>query len=167
MGGKTRNEDILPSHNGRESGQRADLPGWASGRISRRPESGRRMDHRAYYENGRVARSEYDNNFDGKPDEWWTFSDNGTDTMQRDTDFNGVLDEFCTYKYRIIQTVDFKPNGSIPGLLGGMILFFLAVRVLPLMKGVPPRGLFTVTVSFACKTASYATGAAIRFNSGA
>lgn len=69
-------------------------------------------DHRAYYENGRVARSEYDNNFDGKPDEWWTFSDDGTDTMQRDTDFNGVPDEFCTYKHRIIQQVDFKPNGS-------------------------------------------------------
>jgi hypothetical protein len=69
-------------------------------------------DEWVYYEHGRAVRSEYDNNFDGKPDEWWTFSDNGTDTMQRDTDFNSVPDEFCTYKHRIIQKVDFKPNGS-------------------------------------------------------
>ncbi len=29
-------------------------------------------------EMGVSVRSEYDDNFDGKPDEWWTFSDNGT-----------------------------------------------------------------------------------------
>jgi len=69
-------------------------------------------DHRAYYENGRVVRSEYDDNFDKKPDVWWTFSDDGTDTLQRDTDFNGLPDEFCIYTHHIIQQLDIKPNGS-------------------------------------------------------
>lgn len=68
-------------------------------------------DYRTYYTNGFIARAEYDNNFDGKPDEWWTFSDDGTDTLQKDTDFNGVPDMFATYKNRIIQQVDLKPNG--------------------------------------------------------
>ena len=69
-------------------------------------------DHWAYHEHGRLVRSENDNNFDGKPDEWWTFSDGGMDTVQKDRDFNGIPDEFCTYKYRIIQQVEIKPNGS-------------------------------------------------------
>jgi hypothetical protein len=43
---------------------------------------------------------------------WWTFSDDGNDTVKRDTDFNGIPDEFCTYKNQIIQQVDIKPNGS-------------------------------------------------------
>jgi hypothetical protein len=32
--------------------------------------------------------------------------------MEKDTDFNGVPDEFCTYKYHIIQQEEMKPNGS-------------------------------------------------------
>jgi hypothetical protein len=65
--------------------------------------------HDAY---GRESSAEYDNNFDGKADEWWTFSVDGTDTLQKDNDFNGIPDEFCVYKNRIIQQMDMKPNGS-------------------------------------------------------
>jgi hypothetical protein len=61
---------------------------------------------------GRESSAEYDNNFDGKADEWWTFSDDGTDTLQKDNDFNGIPDEFCVFKNRIIQQMDMKPNGS-------------------------------------------------------
>jgi len=61
---------------------------------------------------GEMINSEFDNNFDGKPDEWWTYSRNGTDTLQKDNDFNGIPDEFCVYKNRIIQQMDMKPNGS-------------------------------------------------------
>ena len=71
------------------------------------------MDYWAHYDAyGRLKSAEYDNNFDGKADEWWTFSDDGTDTLQKDTDFNGIPDEFCVYKNRIIQEMDMKPNGS-------------------------------------------------------
>lgn len=69
-------------------------------------------DHWSHYESGRVVRAEYDNNFDGKPDEFWTQRPGGADTLEKDTDFNGVPDLFCTYKYRIIQTVEVRPNGS-------------------------------------------------------
>ena len=69
-------------------------------------------DYWAHYEQGRVVSSEYDNNFDGKPDEWWTFRPHGTATLEKDTDFNGVPDLFCTCKYRILQTVEMRPNGS-------------------------------------------------------
>jgi hypothetical protein len=61
---------------------------------------------------GEMISSEFDNNFDGKPDEWWTFSQNGTHTLKKDTDFDGVPDEFVTYKHQIIQQLDIKPNGS-------------------------------------------------------
>jgi hypothetical protein len=69
-------------------------------------------DYWAYYEHGRAVRAEYDNNFDGKPDEFWTLRPDGADTMEKDTDFNGVPDMFCTYKYRILQTLEMRPNGS-------------------------------------------------------
>lgn len=32
--------------------------------------------------------------------------------MQKDTDFNGVPDEFCIYKDQVIQEMDMRPNGS-------------------------------------------------------
>jgi hypothetical protein len=71
------------------------------------------MDYWVHYDAyGRENSAEYDNNFDGKADEWWTFSDDGTDTLQKDNDFNGISDEFCVYKNRIIQQMDMKPNGS-------------------------------------------------------
>lgn len=71
------------------------------------------MDYWVHYdEYGRESSAEYDNNFDGKADEWWTFSYDGTDTLQKDNDFNGIPDEFCVYKNRIIQQMDMKPNGS-------------------------------------------------------
>jgi hypothetical protein len=70
-------------------------------------------DHWVHYdERGEMTKSEYDNNFDGKADEFWKFSDEGTDTVQIDTDFNGIPDEFYVYKNRIIQQMDMKPNGS-------------------------------------------------------
>lgn len=69
-------------------------------------------DYWAHYEHGREVRAEYDNNFDGKPDEFWTFGPDGRDTLEKDTDFNGVPDVFCTYKYRIIQSEEIRPNGS-------------------------------------------------------
>jgi hypothetical protein len=71
------------------------------------------MDYWVHYDAyGRESSAEYDNNFDGKADEWWTFSDDGTDTLQKDNDFNGIPDEFCVYKNRIIQRMDMRPNGS-------------------------------------------------------
>jgi hypothetical protein len=71
------------------------------------------MDYWVHYDAyGRESSAEYDNNFDGKADEWWTFSDDGTDTLQKDNDFNGIPDEFCVFKNRIIQQMDMKPNGS-------------------------------------------------------
>jgi hypothetical protein len=69
-------------------------------------------DHWVYYEHGQEVRSDYDNNFDGKADEWWTFSDGGTDTFRDDTDYSGIPDVFGTYKNKIIQQMDIKPNGS-------------------------------------------------------
>ena len=70
------------------------------------------MDRWVHYdERGEINTSAYDNNFDGKADEFWTFSDDGN-TVQSDTDFNGIPDEFSTYKHEIIQQVDFRPNGS-------------------------------------------------------
>lgn len=70
-------------------------------------------DHWVHYDAyGRMSSAEYDDNFDGKPDEWWTFSGNGTDALKKDNDFNGVPDEFVTYKHRITQQLDMRPNSS-------------------------------------------------------
>ncbi len=33
-------------------------------------------------------------------------------SFERDIDFNGMPDEFCTYSNDIIQQVDMKPNGA-------------------------------------------------------
>jgi hypothetical protein len=66
-----------------------------------------------YYDaDGNVERSERDNNFDGKPDEFWRYSNNDLVAMDKDNDFNGVLDEFCIYKFHIPLQLDIKPNGS-------------------------------------------------------
>ena len=71
------------------------------------------MDYWVHYDAyGRESSAEYDNNFDGKVDEWWTFSDRGTYIAQDDTDFNGIPDVVSTYKNKMIQQVDIKPNGS-------------------------------------------------------
>jgi hypothetical protein len=71
------------------------------------------FDHWIYHDAyGQIISSEFDNNFDGKPDEWWTYSYNGTDTLKKDSDFNGVPDELVTYKHQIAQQMDMKPNGS-------------------------------------------------------
>jgi hypothetical protein len=70
-------------------------------------------DHRAYYDGyGNIMRSEFDNNFDGKPDVFYTYSNNELVSVERDEDFNGIPDAFCTYKYDLLQQVDIKPNGS-------------------------------------------------------
>ena len=71
------------------------------------------FDYWAYYDDdGRVARTDEDNNFDGRPDEVWNYSNGDLLTMKKDTDFNGVPDEFTTYKYRIPQQLDVRPNDS-------------------------------------------------------
>jgi hypothetical protein len=71
------------------------------------------FDHWSYYDDeGNLSRSDQDNNFDGKPDEIWKYSNNVLIRMEKDTDFNGVSDEFVTYKFRIPEQIDFKPNGS-------------------------------------------------------
>jgi hypothetical protein len=33
-------------------------------------------------------------------------------SLENDTDFNGIADEFYTYKYHVPQQLDIKPNGS-------------------------------------------------------
>jgi len=71
------------------------------------------FDHWGYYDDeGNLSRTEDDNNFDGKADGIWRYSNNAVVGMEKDDDFNGVMDEFVTYKFRIPQQVDFKPNGS-------------------------------------------------------
>jgi len=71
------------------------------------------FDYWAYYDHsGLATRLEEDNNFDGKPDEFWTYSNNEVTSMKKDTDFNGVPDEFCTYKFHVVQKVDIRPNGA-------------------------------------------------------
>ncbi len=71
------------------------------------------FDYWAYYDTeGNVARVEEDNNFDGKPDEFWTYSNNSVVSMEKDTDFNGVPDEFYTYEFHLPVQLDIKPNGS-------------------------------------------------------
>ena len=71
-----------------------------------------KFDHWVHYdEGGKIKRAEYDNNFDGTADEFWTFSDDG-DTVQTDTDFNGAPDMYTLFKHEIVQQVDFRPNGS-------------------------------------------------------
>jgi hypothetical protein len=32
--------------------------------------------------------------------------------MEKDTDFNGLSDWFCTYQNEILQQVDIRPNGA-------------------------------------------------------
>jgi hypothetical protein len=71
-------------------------------------------DYWAFYDTeGGVERVEEDNNFDGKADAFWTYSNGDIVGMQKDTDFNGVPDEFCTYKSHLVQEVDVRPNGSL------------------------------------------------------
>jgi hypothetical protein len=65
-----------------------------------------------YDENGQITDVEYDNNFDGKPDESWTYSNGLPVSVEKDTDFNYTSDEFYTYKDGILQQVEFRPNGS-------------------------------------------------------
>jgi hypothetical protein len=70
-------------------------------------------DHRSYYDgHGTVIRSEFDNNFDGKPDEFCTYSNGELVSVEQDTDFNGIPDEFYTYKNGVLRQMDVKPNGS-------------------------------------------------------
>jgi hypothetical protein len=72
-----------------------------------------KWDHWTHYnEKGEPIDSEYDNNFDGKPDEWWMYSNDVLVSMEKDADFNGIPDVFCTYKYGLRQYVDIRPNNS-------------------------------------------------------
>ena len=72
-----------------------------------------KFDHWVHYdEAGKINKVEYDNNFDGKADEFWTFSE-GLGIRFKATrismEFPNV---FSIYKHEIIQQADFKPNGA-------------------------------------------------------
>ena len=72
-----------------------------------------KWDYWYYYDgNGDLIRTEADNNFDGKPDEFLSFTDGALVSAKRDTDFNGTPDELSIYSNSIIQQVDMKPDGS-------------------------------------------------------
>lgn len=72
-----------------------------------------KWDKWGYYD-GRenLIRAEDDNNFDGKPDEFWHYANGQLIKSERDLDFNGTPDEFCIYSNEIIQQADIKPNGA-------------------------------------------------------
>jgi len=71
------------------------------------------FDYWAYYDNaGYVIRVEEDDNFDGKPDEFWRYSNGEITGMEKDTDFNGVPDEFYAYRFHLPVQEDIRPNGS-------------------------------------------------------
>lgn len=70
-------------------------------------------DYWALYDDaGKVSKVEEDNNFDGKPDETWTYSNGEIIAIEKDLDFNGVPDEFGTYKFHLPLQEDIRPNGS-------------------------------------------------------
>jgi hypothetical protein len=70
-------------------------------------------DQWSYYDgNGNRTRSEYDDNFDGRPDAFYFYTNDELVSSERDTDFNGISDEFCTYKYDLLQQMEIRPNGS-------------------------------------------------------
>ena len=71
-----------------------------------------RTDEWVYYKNGKPRRAEADDNFDGKPDNFWTFSHGTVVTSSHDTDFNGIIDETCFFRYGVQQRCEFHPNGS-------------------------------------------------------
>jgi hypothetical protein len=111
-------QDLVPvtHYDYSPDGKRTDAWIYKGGRLVEHLEDRNldgQWDHWAYYEHGRPVRSEYDNNFDGKPDVFWTLQPDGSDTYEKDSDFNGVPDIFCTYKHRIIQKVEVRPNGLL------------------------------------------------------
>jgi hypothetical protein len=53
-----------------------------------------------------------DDNFDGKPDYFVTYSNSSPISGEQDTDYNGATDAFYIFKNGIVQQVDYKPNGS-------------------------------------------------------
>ena len=62
--------------------------------------------------NGKLKRAEADDNFDGKTDNFWTFSHGTVVNSSHDTDFNGIIDETCFYHYGVQQRCELRPNGS-------------------------------------------------------
>ncbi|MBI5773651.1 MAG: hypothetical protein HZA89_07910 [Verrucomicrobia bacterium] len=64
-----------------------------------------------YDEYGRHTGSEFDNNFDRKADELWTYWNGVAIRMQLDTDFNGKPDATYTFKDGVLQQADWQPNG--------------------------------------------------------
>ena len=70
-------------------------------------------DYWSYHDgHGKIVRTEEDNNFDGKPDMIWIYSNGELASSQEDTDYNGIPDAFCTYSNHVIQQLDMKPNGA-------------------------------------------------------
>jgi hypothetical protein len=65
-----------------------------------------------YDKYGRLTASEADNNFDGNPDEFWTYSRGIPDTQRRDTDFKDAPDMICTYENGVLVQEDVMPNGA-------------------------------------------------------
>lgn len=99
-----------------------------------------------YYDaDGYVERVEEDNNFDGKPDELWRYSNNALVAMEKDTDFNGVPDEFYTYKFRIPLQLDVKPNGSKFTTVREFLSYGVATEV---WRGGDSNGNFKEKVSY-------------------
>ena len=70
-------------------------------------------DYWSYHDgHGNILKTDEDNNYDGKPDEVWTYTNGDLISLEKDNDFNGIPDEFWIYKNHIIQQMDMKPNGA-------------------------------------------------------
>ena len=65
-----------------------------------------------YDKRGGIIKAEADDNFDGKPDLFWMYSNGELVASKEDTDYNGTPDAFCTFSNHIIQQLDMKPNGA-------------------------------------------------------
>jgi len=65
-----------------------------------------------YDKDGREESMSEDNNFDGKPDEFWYYTNEQPVRMQKDTYFSGVPDETVYYKNGLPAQTDWIPNGS-------------------------------------------------------
>ena len=65
-----------------------------------------------YDSHGEIIKTEEDDNFDGKPDLFWAYSNGELISSQADMDYNGTPDAFCTYSNHITQQLEMKPNGA-------------------------------------------------------
>lgn len=71
------------------------------------------MDNWVYYDdNGMQSRAEADDNFDSRPDLFWTITNNVTAASWQDTDFNGAPDVTTTFLHDLPTQADWQPNGT-------------------------------------------------------